>query len=534
MDDRVRQLPGVEMFRRSSSLVANPTSQGISVRGLGSTSASRTLVTQDDVPLNDPIGGWIHWQEQPELAIHSVELVRGGASDLYGSSAIGGVLNFITARPSANLCPGPQQLRQPQHLQHRRARGNKTRPLGPARRRRSHRHRRLHPARPRSARPHRHRLQRAQPERHPHRRTRERSAPPLRARQCHERGPRQRHALPDQRHASLALCHRCRLAKPAQRQRASSASTAQPNTTARLSRASPTRLRPLIPTAPTAAAKRPRVTPTFPPMSLAPSRTGRRPLGAGFLLLAGADVHDVRIWDQEQTLQRRRCAHHPQRSPARRRPLRRSDVGSSRMDRHRLRPHGLVPKLRRQSSPVERLRVDPRCRAATSAFAESLRSAYGHLAQISCSTGPSRHRAFAPFARPRPASSIAPRKWATSSLCPTEPAERTRHRLGNRHRLPEQVGQPSAASYFLTEVNRPIVAVTTNPNSSPILLKRENLGQITARASRSIPKSRPGAGSPSTAATSTRTPPSPAAPRTTATGFPRSPAIWPPSTCALL
>jgi outer membrane receptor protein involved in Fe transport len=102
MDDEVRQLPGVEMFRRSSSLVANPTSQGISVRGLGSTSASRTLVTQDDVPLNDPIGGWIHWEEQPELAIQSAELVRGGASDLYGSAAIGGVLNMITVRPTAD------------------------------------------------------------------------------------------------------------------------------------------------------------------------------------------------------------------------------------------------------------------------------------------------------------------------------------------------------------------------------------------------------------------------------------------------
>lgn len=102
-DDQVRQLPGVELFRRSSSLVANPTSQGISVRGLGSTAASRTLVTEDDVPLNDAIGGWIHWQEQPELAIQSVELVRGGASDLYGSSAIGGVMNFITARPTSNL-----------------------------------------------------------------------------------------------------------------------------------------------------------------------------------------------------------------------------------------------------------------------------------------------------------------------------------------------------------------------------------------------------------------------------------------------
>lgn len=101
LDDKLRQLQGAELFRRSSSLVANPTSQGISLRGLGSTSASRTLVMNDDVPLNDPLGGWIHWQEMPELAIQDMELVRGGASDLYGSSAIGGVINIISARPSS-------------------------------------------------------------------------------------------------------------------------------------------------------------------------------------------------------------------------------------------------------------------------------------------------------------------------------------------------------------------------------------------------------------------------------------------------
>ena len=103
LDGQVRQLPGVELFRRSSSLVANPTSQGISLRGLGSTSASRTLVTEDDVPLNDAIGGWIHWEEQPELAIDRIEVVRGGASDLYGSSAIGGVMNVVPSRPSATM-----------------------------------------------------------------------------------------------------------------------------------------------------------------------------------------------------------------------------------------------------------------------------------------------------------------------------------------------------------------------------------------------------------------------------------------------
>lgn len=103
LDEQIRQLPGVQLFRRSSSLVANPSSQGLSLRGLGSTAASRTLVTEDDVPLNDPFAGWIRWQEEPELSIENIEVVRGGASDLYGSSAIGGVVNIVPVRPTSNF-----------------------------------------------------------------------------------------------------------------------------------------------------------------------------------------------------------------------------------------------------------------------------------------------------------------------------------------------------------------------------------------------------------------------------------------------
>jgi len=102
LDGEMRQLPGIELFRRSSSMVANPSSQGISLRGLGSTSASRTLLNEDDVPLNDAFAGTIHWLEQPELAIQRIELVRGGASDLYGSSAIGGVVSVVPVRPSSD------------------------------------------------------------------------------------------------------------------------------------------------------------------------------------------------------------------------------------------------------------------------------------------------------------------------------------------------------------------------------------------------------------------------------------------------
>jgi len=102
LDDRLREVPGFELYRRTSSLVSNPTSQGVSLRGLGSTAASRTLVLSDEDPLNDPYGGWIHWDEIPELAIQSITIVRGGASDLYGSSAIGGVVDVTAARPSGD------------------------------------------------------------------------------------------------------------------------------------------------------------------------------------------------------------------------------------------------------------------------------------------------------------------------------------------------------------------------------------------------------------------------------------------------
>jgi outer membrane receptor protein involved in Fe transport len=102
LDGKLREVPGFELYRRSSSLVANPTTEGISLRGLGSTAASRSLVVLDDAPLNDPYGGWVHWEELPELAVQSVEVVRGGASDLYGSSAIGGVISVVPVRPQGN------------------------------------------------------------------------------------------------------------------------------------------------------------------------------------------------------------------------------------------------------------------------------------------------------------------------------------------------------------------------------------------------------------------------------------------------
>ncbi len=50
LDDRLRSVPGFTLFRRTSSVVANPTTQGVSLRAIGSNGASRTLVLWDSVP----------------------------------------------------------------------------------------------------------------------------------------------------------------------------------------------------------------------------------------------------------------------------------------------------------------------------------------------------------------------------------------------------------------------------------------------------------------------------------------------------
>lgn len=94
-DDKLRQVAGFSLFRRSDSRTANPTSQGVSLRGLGASGASRALVLADGFPLNDPFGGWIYWDRIPGAEIASMEVASGGASHLYGSDALGGVVNLL-------------------------------------------------------------------------------------------------------------------------------------------------------------------------------------------------------------------------------------------------------------------------------------------------------------------------------------------------------------------------------------------------------------------------------------------------------
>jgi outer membrane receptor protein involved in Fe transport len=101
VDDKLRQVAGFSLYRRSGSETANPTTQGVSLRGLGANGASRALVLVDGVPLNDPFGGWVFWDQVPEQEIDRIEVVEGGVSDLYGSTALGGVVQIETKPPLA-------------------------------------------------------------------------------------------------------------------------------------------------------------------------------------------------------------------------------------------------------------------------------------------------------------------------------------------------------------------------------------------------------------------------------------------------
>ncbi len=91
-DDVLRQLPEFSLFRRTSSLSSHPTAQGVSLRGVGPSGVSRTLVLLDGVPFNDPFGGWVYWSRVPLEGTDRVEVVDladpGARNDYWQHDAV--------------------------------------------------------------------------------------------------------------------------------------------------------------------------------------------------------------------------------------------------------------------------------------------------------------------------------------------------------------------------------------------------------------------------------------------------------------
>lgn len=100
IDDALRSVAGFSLFRRAGSLTANPTTQGVSLRGLGASGTSRSLVLLDGVPFNDPFGGWVYWSKLPRESVDHVEIVRGGGSGVWGSGALSGIVSIHSEVPA--------------------------------------------------------------------------------------------------------------------------------------------------------------------------------------------------------------------------------------------------------------------------------------------------------------------------------------------------------------------------------------------------------------------------------------------------
>jgi outer membrane receptor protein involved in Fe transport len=92
MDEALAASASASLFRRSSSLVANATIQGASLRAIAPSGAGRALVTLEGAPLNDPFGGWVIWSAIPAETIQSIDITRSAGAGPYGAGALTGVI----------------------------------------------------------------------------------------------------------------------------------------------------------------------------------------------------------------------------------------------------------------------------------------------------------------------------------------------------------------------------------------------------------------------------------------------------------
>lgn len=95
LDGALRTLPSFATLRRNTSLAADPSSQGLNLRGVAPSAVARTLLLDDGVPVDDPFFGFVAWRSLPRLGLAQVEVAPGGASALYGSQALGGVVALV-------------------------------------------------------------------------------------------------------------------------------------------------------------------------------------------------------------------------------------------------------------------------------------------------------------------------------------------------------------------------------------------------------------------------------------------------------
>ena len=98
-EDVLRDVAGLQQFRRSDSRSANATAQGVTLRGLGGNASSRALVLLDGVPQGDPFGGSVTFPAINLARIGAVQVTRGGGSGVAGPGALAGTISLSSIGP---------------------------------------------------------------------------------------------------------------------------------------------------------------------------------------------------------------------------------------------------------------------------------------------------------------------------------------------------------------------------------------------------------------------------------------------------
>ena len=88
VDDVLGKVSGVEILDGQANI------RGGSGYSYGA--GSRVLLLVDDIPILQPDAGFPNWDDVPVENIEQVEIVKGAASALYGSSAMNGIINIRT------------------------------------------------------------------------------------------------------------------------------------------------------------------------------------------------------------------------------------------------------------------------------------------------------------------------------------------------------------------------------------------------------------------------------------------------------
>ena len=98
VEDALRDVAGLQQFRRSDSRSANATSQGATLRGLGGNASSRALLVLDGVPQSDPFGGWVTWPAFQAIRLSSARDARRRLGHLWLWRAFGDDRAFQSRR----------------------------------------------------------------------------------------------------------------------------------------------------------------------------------------------------------------------------------------------------------------------------------------------------------------------------------------------------------------------------------------------------------------------------------------------------